>query len=187
MAAIGALSSAGHATSFQLSAYFVQSDHAWSPGQYAAMAFLGGLVGIVGSPVAGRLADRSGRRVVGFALLGSYPFCVLAFYHGPGWILPVVWIPMIFALMGGNTIARAIAAELFPTASRGMASGLLQISEALGRAAGFFAIQLVTPAGGSNVPAVSLVVFATGIAGLVVLLLPETSQRELEDITDTST
>ena len=180
--AIGALSAAAHSTAFNLSAYFVQSQHGWAPGQYTAMAVAGGMFGIIGHPFAGRLADRRGRRTVGFALFAAFPLLAVAFYHGPAWLLPMVWVPLIFTLSGGSTVARALAAELVPTSYRGTASGWLQLAEAVGRSAGLFAVYTGTAAGASNVPMVTVVVFACMLAGLVVLCVPETGGRELEQV-----
>jgi MFS family permease len=182
VAAIGALASAGQTTGFSFAAIFVQSEHGWSPGQYAVMAIAGGTLGIVGHPWAGRVADRRGRRSVGFGMMAVFPLLALGFYHGPGWLLPFVWIPLIFSLTGTGTIQRALASELFPTSHRGTAVGWLQLTEAAGRAGGLFVVALGTPAGHSNVPMISLVCFASLLAGIVVLLLPETGRRELEEI-----
>jgi MFS family permease len=146
------------------------------------MAVIAGAAGIIGHPWAGRMADLHGRRRVGFALLAGFPLLALAFYHGPAWALPLVWIPLIFTLSGGETILRAVAAELFPTSERGTASGWLQLAGAIGRSAGLFSVAWATPAGGSNIPMVSVVVFATLAAGLLLLRLPETGRRELEEI-----
>jgi MFS family permease len=179
---IGSLGSAGHAVGFQFSAFHVQTVHGWSPGQYTLMAVAAGLFGVVGNPYAGRAADRRGRRVVGFAVLAGFSFCAVAFYHAPGWLLPLVWMPMVFTVTGGNTIVRALSTELFPTSFRGTASGWLQLVEAAGRSSGLFLVYWGTPAGGSNVPMISIVVFCTLLAGLLVLALPETGRRELEEI-----
>jgi putative MFS transporter len=180
--AIGSLASAGHAVSFNFSAYFVQAEHGWSPGHYTAMAVVAGGVGIIGHPWAGRMADRRGRRRVGMALLGAYPLLTLAFYHGPSWMLPLVWIPLIFALTGGSTIVRALATELFPTSYRGTSSGWLQLSEAAGRSLGLFLVAWGTPDGGRTTPMIDIVVFAALAAALIVWMLPETGRRELEEI-----
>jgi MFS family permease len=146
------------------------------------MAIAAGMVGIIGHPWAGRMADASGRRGVGFALLGGFPLLALLFYHGPGWSLPVLWIPLIFALTGASTILRALASELFPTSARGTSSGWLLLWEAVGRSGGLFLVAWGTSDGASNTPMISVVVFASLVAGLIVLLLPETGQRELEEI-----
>ncbi len=180
--AIGFLASAGQTTGFSFAAFHAQSAHGWSPGQYSAMAVLAGTVGIIGHPWAGRVADRRGRLAVGFVLHGSFPLLALVFYHGPGWMLPLAWIPLVFSLTGSGTIARAMGSVLFPTSYRGTASGWLQLAEALGRFAGLSTVALFTPAGASNVPMISIVVFASLAAAVVLLLLPETSSRELEQI-----
>jgi MFS family permease len=180
--AIGLLVSAGHAAGFSFAAFFVQTDHGWAPGQYTAMAVVAGAVGIVGHPWAGRTADERGRRRVGFALLAGFPLLALAFYHGPAALLPLVWIPLIFTMTGGDTILRAVATELFPTSQRGTASGWLQLVSAIGRSAGLFLVAWATPEGGSNTPMVSVVVFASLVGGLLLRPLPETGSRELEEI-----
>jgi MFS family permease len=179
---IGALGSAGFAVGFSFSAYHVQDELGWEPWQYTAMMFAAGLVGIIGHPWAGRMADRRGRRAVGFTLFAAYPLLALVFYHGSGWALPFVWVPLIFAMTGGNTIQRAFSTELFPTSQRGTSSGWLQLTEAMGRVVGFAAVSWGTAAGASNTPMISIVVFATAIAALVVLTLPETGRRELEEV-----
>jgi MFS family permease len=180
---VGAASSAGHAAPFQFSAYFVQLEHGWAPGQYTVMAVVAGLVGIVGHPIAGRLADLRGRRAVGFTLFAAYPVLAYAFYHSPGWLLPMLWIPLIFALTGGGTIQRALAAELFPTASRGTASGWMLLCEAAGRSAGLFLVDWGTPDGSSNTFMICVAACFCFVAAFVVLMLPETGRRELESIT----
>ena len=146
------------------------------------MAMIAGLFGIIGFPYAGRLADRHGRRLVGFAALGAYPFLAYAFYNSPSWILPFVWVPFIFTLTGGDTIMRSISTELFPTSHRGTAAGWMQLLQAIGRVLGLSAVGWGTAQGASNTPMISLVVFVSLVAAGVILLLPETGRRELEEI-----
>jgi len=182
VAAIAALASAGQTTAFSFAAFFVQTQHGWSPGAYSGMAVAAGALGIVGHPWAGRVADLHGRRRVGFALMAAFPILALGFYHGPSWALPLMWIPLIFSLTGTATIERALATELFPTSYRGTASGWLQLMEAVGRVSGLALVDWGTAAGGSSLPMIDWVVFGSLLAGLVVLLVPETGRRELETI-----
>ncbi|MDJ0788275.1 MAG: MFS transporter [Myxococcota bacterium] len=183
IAVAGLLPAVGLVGAFQFTGYFTQTVHGWSPGQYAAMVFFGGFLGIFGNIVAGRLADRFGRRVVGITLLGSFPFFVALFYNGPGWAVPLAWIGFLFGSQGGRVIVRALATELFPTSQRASASGLYAILEALGGAAGLFVLYFGSVGVGDFVPLTTGLAFAVGVGGLVLLFFPETKQRELESIT----
>ena len=179
---IATFAAGGHSVAYNFSSYFVQSVHGWAPGSYTAMAIAGGLVGIVGFPIAGRLADRSGRRRAGFLLLAGFPLCALAFYQGPDWLLPFAWVPLVFTLAGGNTILRALGGELFPTSYRGTSAGWLQLAEAAGRSGGLFLVGWGTTRAIDITSMISTVVFGALLAALVLLLLPETGRRELEEI-----
>ena len=182
IAMAGFLPSIGLVGAFQFTGYFTQTVHGWSPGQYAAMVFFGGMLGIAGNIVAGRLADRFGRRVVGITLLGSFPFWVALFYNGPGWTVPIAWIGFLFAAQGGRVILRTLATELFPTAQRASASGLFTILEAVGGAAGLFLLFFGSAGEGDFVRLTTGLAFAVLVGGGVLLFFPETRQRELEAI-----
>lgn len=182
IAVAGFLPAIGLVGAFQFTGYFTQTVHGWSPGQYAAMVFFGGGIGIIGNIVGGRLADRFGRRVVGIVLLGSFPFWVALFYNGPGFVLPVAWVGFLFASQGGRVILRALATELFPTAQRASATGLYIILEAAGGAAGLFILYFGSVGEGDFVPLTTALGFAVLVGGGVLLFFPETKQRELETI-----
>ncbi len=179
---IGGLHAGGQSTAFSYAAYFVQNEHGWSPGAYSLMAIVAGTFGILGHPWTGRIADARGRRVVGFTLMAAFPCFAFLFYLGPAFLLPFAWIPLIFSLTGSITICRALATELFPTSLRGSASGFLQLAEASGRVGGFAIVGWGVPAGGSSVPWVLGVSLLSLVAAFVILGVPETGRRELEDI-----
>lgn len=183
---IGAASSAASASAYNFSAYFVQVVHGWEPRHYSLMLVVAGGAGIVGHPFAGRFADARGRRRVGFAFYSALPLLAFAFYTVPGWLLPLVWVPMVFALTGGMTVARALSTELFPTSYRGTASGWLQLLDTLGSALGLFLVSALTAPDASAIPAVRTVVFVSLVASVAVLCLPETGRLELEDISEES-
>jgi len=182
VALIGAGQAGSGAVAYNFSAYFVQVGHGWAPGQYSLMLLAAGTIGIVGHPLAGRMADARGRRLVGSAFLTALPLLALGFYAAPGWALPALWIPMVFALTGSGTITRALSTELFPTSFRGTASGVVQLVETLGAAGALFAVSALTPAGESAIPAVRIVAFVALFGVLALIALPETAQRELEEI-----
>lgn len=182
IAVIGGSSVGAIAAAYNYSAYFVQQDHGWAPGQYSAMLLVAGVIGVLGHPIAGRLADRFGRRPIGCLFFAAFPALAIGFYVVPSVWLPALWIPMSFSMMGGLTIARALATELFPTAFRGTSSGLLQLVDTLGSAAALFLVSALTERFGGAIPAVRAVVWVSLLAAVVVWMVPETSRRELEQI-----
>jgi len=182
IALAGFLPAVGLVGAFQFTGYFTQTVHGWSPGQYAAMVFFGGALGIGGNIVAGRLADRFGRRAVGLLLLGSVPFWVALFYNGPSRVVPVAWIGFLFGATGGRVILRALATELFPTPQRATASGFYTITEAIGGAVGLLLLYFGSVGDGDFVALTTALGFTVLVGALVVLFFPETSQRELEAI-----
>jgi putative MFS transporter len=181
--ALGLFSTAGHAAAFQLTGEYVLTVHGWEPWQYSAMFFLCGAVGIVGSPLAGRLGDIYGRRAIGGVVLGAFPLGAFAFYLGPGWLVPLGWVLMVFASMASIVVVRALSNEVFPTARRGTAGGLLSSVETLGAALSLFAFSfLMEVLDGRQGLAVSLISLLTIASTGALLLFPETRQRELEAI-----
>lgn len=180
--AVAAISSLGHAVVFAFIGYFVLSYRGWEPWQFSTMVILCGAVGVIGNVQAGRLADRHGRRLVGFFVLAIFPVFAWLFFRGPGWILPPTWIGLVLFTMAGNVIVRAFATELFPTAQRGTSTGLVSLAETMGAGFGLLALSLLTSEKGELLLMLPWVASATLISGLLVLSLPETRQRELEEI-----
>jgi putative MFS transporter len=182
IAMAGFLPAIGLVGAFQFTGYFTQTVHGWTPTEYAAMVFFGGGLGILGNVVAGHLADRLGRRIVGMVLLGSFPFMVALFYNGPGWAVPIGWIGFLFGSSGGRVILRTLATELFPTEQRASATGLWTILEAFGGAAGLFILYLASVEPGDFAFHATLLSAFVLLGGCVLMIFPETSQRELEAI-----
>ena len=179
---LGALATAGHATAFQLTAYFVLELHGWEPWQYSVMFFFCGGVGIVGSPLAGRLGDLYGRRTLGWIVLGLFPAAAFTFYTGPGWIVPIGWVVMVFMSMSSGVVIRALTNEVFPTSHRGTGGGLLSSAETLGAAGGLFLYAYFQGIYMNQGLVVAVLSLLTVVSATTLVLFPETRARELEAI-----
>jgi putative MFS transporter len=178
----GLLSAMGGIAFFQYASYFAQSVHGWAPWQYSLLLFGAGLVGVSGSVVGGRLADRIGRRAVGAASLVFMPLGAAFFYFGPGWSLVPSFAATIFCSSASDVVVRALAGELFPTGHRGTSVGWLILVQMLGFSSGLFLVGLGTKHLEDLARMVTLVSLASAAAGLCLLPLPDTHRRELESI-----
>ncbi len=184
---VGFLFAVGELPVFQFSSYFVQTRHGWSTGQYSLMFILGGLIGILGNVIAGRLGDRVGRRWVGCVFLALFPVFAATFYHGPSWMLPIAWSLFIFCTTAGGVTVRAMSSELFPTSYRSTAAAWLSFTITLGWAVGLLAIGVQPDATTIDLPTqISTIAAAVFFAGILILFVPETAGRELEDISEAS-
>lgn len=180
IAVVGGLMAVGDSAVFQFTGYFTLTVHGWSPAQFSLMFILGGAVGIIGNVVAGRLGDRIGRRIVGFVFLAFFPLFAFAFYHGPGWSLPISWALFVFCNTAGGVIVRAFSTELFPTSHRGTSAAWLSLIQTLGSAGGLLLVGLGTYAPGDIARMTSLISLVVLVAAFVLLTFPETYRQELE-------
>jgi len=181
VAAMSLFFSTGASPAFGLLSDFVQTTHGWTPANFSTMALIAGTFGIVGNSAMGWAADRWGRRPVAIGGFGLFPVTAFALYFGPETTLPLVWIPFVFLLTGGNVLMRIIVTELFPTSSRNTAMGWGTLMETLGSAAGYWLVGGFTMVGASTAPAAVGVSVLTLVAVVVMLFIPETAGRELEE------
>lgn len=178
----GLLQALGGIAVFQFAPLFVQNAHGWAPWQVAVMIVGAGAIGIIGNVVAGWLGDRIGRRIVGASALLIFPLAALFFYSGPGWALPLCFVAIVFASSAGDVIVRAFSTELFPTSQRGASAGWLTLLQTIGWITGLLLVGAGTFTAVPLPRMVSLVALGVAGAGLLLLLLPETRARELEEL-----
>jgi MFS family permease len=166
----------------QLQNTFLRDERGFSATRIALFTLLTGTPAGIGVVVGGRLAERSRRLVGATGLVVGTAFVVLA-YLVAGWPL---WA---FGIVAGIFSAATVPAlavygpELFPTALRGKANGVIGIVSRGGAVTGLLGAALLSDRLGGLGPA--LAVLATGpllLALLVVTLYPETAARELEDL-----
>jgi MFS family permease len=148
-----------------------------------------GIPGLVGILIAGRLAERRGRRpvaVVGLLVATSFQ---MVFFLATDEV--VLWVAPTIAIVAAASAGLAIGtldAELFPTEVRGTSNGFLLVAGVAGSAVGLvLATQLRDTMGGLG-PAIAICGIPTLIAAaLLVPRLPETVARRLDDVSPTET
>ncbi len=161
---------------------FLQDAHHWSPANVTALFFCGGGLAIMGSIVAGRMSDRYGRRVMGAAFLFLSPLLTIWMYTASGWSIIPAWILETFFDIAASTILNAYSAELFPTSYRSTAGSALAIAGTTGGALGLFLEGVLYNLTGSLSQAVCYLTVFWMIAPAILWFFPETSGRELEEI-----
>jgi MFS family permease len=161
---------------------FLQEAHHWSPGNVSSLFLFGGALGIMGSIFAGRLSDRYGRRVMGAAFLFMAPLLTIWMYTAPGWSIVPAWILETFFDIAAGTILTAYSAELFPTSYRSTAGSALAVAGTTGGALGLFFEGVLFNLTGSHARAVCYLTVFWIVSPAIVWFFPETSGRELEDI-----
>lgn len=161
---------------------FLQERHHWSPGNVSSLVLFGGALGIMGAIVAGRMSDRYGRRVMGATFLFLSPVLTIWMYTASGWSIVPAWILETFFDIAASTILNAYSAELFPTSYRSTAGSALAVAGTTGGALGLFFEGVLYNFTGSHARAVCYLTVFWIISPMIMWFLPETSGRELEEI-----
>lgn len=170
-------------TAIQFQSKFLQGAHGYSPGEVSFLFLMGGPLALTGGLLFGRASDRFGRRRVLSTAIVINVLATIGFYNGAGMLVPAVWVLTIFTQFGIEVLFSALGSELFATAYRSTASGMRSIVGTVAIAAGL-AVEgtLYVALGGHGEAITAMAWFA--LAGPLVLLLfvPETAGRELEEI-----
>ncbi len=170
-------------TAFTFLPKTLQEVHGYAPGQVTFLFIAGGVFGILGSVLAGSLADRFGRKPVMAIAMVINALSMVGFYNAEGIAIPVLWIITVFTILATNALFKALGAELFPTSYRSTASGVRTLVGTLGGIAGLAIEGTLYTLTGSHSQAITWMAVALIIPPIVIsLFLPETASRELEDI-----
>jgi MFS family permease len=140
-----------------------------------------GFPGLVGIAIGGRLAETRGRRpVAAIALFAGTAAQMIFFLYGGA----SLWLSSAAAITLGGIAAPALGAfsgEMFPTEIRGTANAFLVVAGVTGAAVGLlFTGHLSDPLGRGE--AIALTGIASLVASLLVLRLPETADRTLDEV-----
>lgn len=182
MLSVAFLGSMGGTAAGFLFPKFLQEAHQWSPANVSELFFLGGALGIMGSIVAGRLSDRYGRRVMGATFSFLAALTTIWMYSAPGVSIVPAWILQVFFDVAASTILNAYSAELFPTSYRSTAGSALAVAGTTGGAIGLFLEGVLYNSTGSHSKAVCYLTVFWMLAPAIMWFFPETSGRELEEI-----
>ena len=162
---------------------YLQDVHGWEPSNVAMLNLAGGALAIVGNPLAGWLSDRFGRRPVTVIFTGMFALIALTFFAVGGMFVPLLWVGLIFFLMGSEVTTTSYGTELFPTRYRSTATGFRAVTATASAICGLAAVSLLYPVFESNWTSIAILCAISLIAPVIVwLFLPETAGRRLEEI-----
>jgi putative MFS transporter len=171
------------ATAYTFMPKTLQEVHGYSPGQVTAIFLVGGALGILGNVIAGQLGDRFGRKPVLAAAMVVNALALFGFYNSSGMAIPLLWVAAVFSILAIGILFKALGTELFPTSHRSTASGVRMVVGTLGGIAGLALEGTLYELTGSHAGAITAMLPVLVLPPLVVvLLLPETARRELEEV-----
>jgi MFS family permease len=162
---------------------YLRTERGFSAGTITMFQILTNTPGGLGIVVGGKLADRRGRRVIGAVGVGAGAAFTVGMYLTGGWS---IWMCSLLGSVLGAMAVPALGVygpELFPTAARGAANGIINLAAVAGSAIGLVLAGHLSDHFGSLGPAMALL--STGAVVVVLLVLvcyPETAALELEDL-----
>lgn len=162
---------------------YLEDDVGFSAARITLLTVLTNTPAGLGIVFGGRVADARGRRLVGAIGLVASAIGVAMFYRSTGWPL---WA---WSLVGNLVGAMSVPAlgvygpELFPTALRGRANGLLAVIGLCGSLIGLLGVGWLSDEfDGFATPMALAAIGPVLVAAIVLAAYPETAQRELEEL-----
>jgi putative MFS transporter len=162
----------------------LQDNLGYSPAQVGLFIATCGAATPVGSFLSGGLSDRLGRKPVTFFMSLLLSLATALFYNGTGILIVGLGMALLFLSVGSLVVLHgAIATELFPTGLRSTAAGTREVVGTIGASLGLWVLSLLFAVTGSHAISITWVLLLTPISPLIILFIPETARRELEEIT----
>jgi MFS family permease len=162
---------------------FLKDEHGFSAPMLTLFTFATNTPAGIGIVVGGKLADQRGRKLVGaIGTIGGASLLALA-YQLSGVGLWAAWLTgSILAAMTVPALG-VYGPELFPTALRGKANGLITLGGVAGSSVGLTIAGRLGDHYDRMGPGIALLALGPlVVAALVVLLYPETAHLELEEL-----
>ena len=161
----------------------LQDDLGYSPAGVGLMMAVCGIGTPVGNMISGSVSDRFGRKPVTILVSLLLSAGVALFYNAAGPAVLTLGLALLFLSIGGIMVLHtALATELFPTGFRSTAAGVREAVATVGASSGLWILSLLYGATGSHVESITWLLFLTPIAPIMLLFVPETARRELEEI-----
>lgn len=170
-------------TAFTFMPKTLQEVHGYAPSDVTIIFLVGGAIGILGNVIAGQLGDRFGRKPVMCIAMLVNGLAIAGFYNASGWAVPLLWVACVFTILCTEVLFKALGSELFPTSHRSTASGVRTVVSTLGAIAGLSLEGPLYEMTGSHAAAITMMTPLLILPPIVIaLFVPETAQRELEDV-----
>jgi putative MFS transporter len=162
----------------------LQDDLGYTPGGVGLLMAVCGIATPVGNMLSGTISDRFGRKPVTILISLLLSLAVALFYNGTGTPAVALGLALLFLSIGGIMVLHtALATELFPTAFRSTAAGVREAAATVGASLGLWVLSLLYGATGSHTVSITWILLLTPISPIILLFVPETARRELEEIT----
>ena len=162
---------------------YLRTERGFSAGTITVFQILTNTPGGLGIVVGGKLADRRGRRLIGAVGVGAGVVFTVGMYLVGGWS---IWMLSLLGSVFGAMAVPALGVygpELFPTAARGAANGIINLASVVGSAIGLVLAGVLSDRLGGLGPAMAVLsVGGIAVVLLVLFLYPETASLELEDL-----
>ena len=133
--------------------------------------------------LAKRGSDRIGRRIVLAAMIAASTLSFASFYTwatGP-WLV-LFWTAGLFAYLAADILIAGLAAELFPTSHRSLASALRLFCWLAAGGIGLLVEAELYERWGSHGTSIAILSLLTPLSLLAIWFLPETAKKSLEEI-----
>ncbi|MFT3808448.1 MAG: MFS transporter [Micropepsaceae bacterium] len=164
---------------------YLQSDLGVAPGIVTLIFVGGGLFGLFGNFIAGRLSDRVGRKPVFITASIVFALAMATLYLGTTnlYAIGVLWGLSVFAFFAMEVVMGAWSAELFPTEQRSTSSGSRLATNIIFGGLALLTVSLLYDTAGGHAKAIAWLLPSIFIATIVAwLTIPETAGKTLEQI-----
>ena len=161
----------------------LQDGLGYGPGHVALFMAVCGAAAPLGNVLSGSVSDRFGRKPVTIGMSLLMCAAIAVFYNGSGLIAVGVGLGLLFMALGGLMVLHtALATELFPTAFRSTAAGVREAVGTIGASLGLWMVSVLYAVTGSHPASITWILILAPVSPLVLLFIPETARRELEEI-----